>query len=160
MMMRLRSTTRLRLYRSIRSVASLGAVAFVGAAALDLTGAAFAQQCSLGGTCNINVTTTAGLPGLGTVTQVTPLEVDLTELNANGTGKVTGVVPEGAVTFDVDKKTKTVSTKRKKGKRKTSFNDKKTKTVSTKRKKGKRKTSFNPDKKAKAGVTVKASQQR
>ena len=139
MMMRLRSATRLHLYRSIRSAASLGALAFVGAAALDLHAAASAQQCSLGSTCSVNVTTTAGFPGLGTVTQVTPLEVDLTELNANGTGKVTGVVPEGAVTFDLDKKTKTVSTKRKKGKRK---------------------TSFNPDKKAKAGVTVKASQLR
>ena len=85
------------------------------------------------------MTAVGGFPVLGTATQTIPLEVDLTELKADGSGKVTGVVPEGAVTFDLDKKTKTVSTKRKKGKRV---------------------TTFKPDKKAKAGVKVKASKPR
>jgi hypothetical protein len=121
-----------------RLVVSATALALAGGLAIDL-GTAAKADCQLGAKCSIDVTTQAGFPGFGEVTQVTPLEVDLTELNADGSGKVTGVVPEGAVTFDVDKKEKTVSTKRKKGERK---------------------TKFKPNKKAKSGVKVKASKPR
>ena len=121
-----------------RLVLSATAAACAGLLLADF-GSSVKASCQLGATCSLDVTTQAGFPGFGQVTQVTPLEVDLTELNADGTGKVTGVVPEGAVTFDLDKKTKTVSTKRKKGERK---------------------TTFKPDKKAKSGVKVKSSKPR
>jgi hypothetical protein len=122
----------------LRRVAALGALGCAAALILDL-GSQAQADCQLGGTCTVDVTAVGGFPGVGTATQTTPLQLDLTELNADGSGKVTGVVPEGAVTFDLDKKTKTVSTKRKKGKRV---------------------TTFKPDKKAKSGVKVKASKPR
>ena len=127
------------LCRRLRPVAALGAFGFAALLTFDLGASAQTTACNLGKTCTVDVTATAGFPGFGTATQTTPLEIDLTELKADGSGKVTGVVPEGAVTFDLDKKTKTVSTKRKKGKRVTTFKS---------------------DKKAKTGVKVKASKPR
>lgn len=108
----------------------------------DLGASAQTTACNLGKTCTVDVTATAGFPGFGTATQVTPLEVDLTEFKADGTGKVTTTVPGAAVTYEIDEKTKKV--------------DK----VKVKKNKGKSKVKFKADKNAKTGVKVKASKPR
>lgn len=141
MVVSIATSHRRTLCRQLRQVAALGALGLAASLTFDL-GASAQGACNLGKTCTVDVTSTAGFPGSGTATQVTPLKVDLTEFKADGTGKVKGTVPGAAVTAEIDKKTKKV--------------DK----VKVEKNKDKSKVKFKSDKNAKAGVKVKASKPR
>ena len=124
----------------LRRVAALGALGCATVLAVDLGASAQQTACNIGKACTIDVTGVVGFPGLGTATQVVPVEVDLTEFNADGNGKVKVGVPGAESTYDIE--------------------NKKVKSSKVKRKKGEPVTKFKRDKATKAGVKVKAAKPR
>ena len=90
---------------SIRRLSvSLAAVLATGALPFAVGSQAHGQACNLGQACNFDLTQQVDFPGLGSVTRVDNVSVDLTDLKANGSGEVTVATPGATVTSDTDQK--------------------------------------------------------
>lgn len=91
-------------YRSLRLTSTLMAACVAAAAVVGHGYRAQAEDCQLGATCSFDVTTSVDIPGFGTATNVMPVTVDLTDLKADGSGKVGVDTPEVSSTTDTRRK--------------------------------------------------------
>ena len=91
----------------LRLSSTFMAACMAAAAVLGQCHRAQAEVCQLGATCSFDVTTSVDIPGFGTATNAMPVTVDLTDLKADGSGKVGVDTPEVSSTTDTrSKKTK------------------------------------------------------